>query len=59
LSRIPAICCLSDDFQFSERGVLAHPIAEKRIVVVAAVRGDVLDRVPNVLEIDAIVSHSA
>jgi hypothetical protein len=29
--------CLSDDFQFSERGVLAHPIAEKRIVVVAAV----------------------
>jgi hypothetical protein len=40
-------------------GVLAHPIAEERIVVVAAVREDVLDRVRNVLEIDAIVSHSA
>jgi hypothetical protein len=50
---------LSDDFQCSERGVLAHPVAEEGIVVVAAVRGDVLDGVPNVLEIDAIASHSA
>jgi hypothetical protein len=50
---------LSDDFQFPQRRILAHAIVDERIVVTATVRGDVLECVPDVLKIDAVVFHSA
>ncbi len=49
---------LSDDFQLPERGVLTHAVVDKRVMAATAVRGHIVECVANVLEVDAVVSHS-
>jgi hypothetical protein len=42
---------LPNDFQFSQRGVLAHALVEEGTVVTPAVPSDVLECVADVLQI--------
>ena len=50
---------LADDFELAQCGVLSHALGEERVAPCARVRGDVSESVADMLQIDAVVAHSA
>ena len=50
---------LADDFERAQRGVPSHALGEERVAPCAGVRGDVSESIADMLQIDAVVAHSA
>jgi hypothetical protein len=59
LSLIPAISGLANDLEFPQDRVLPHALCEEWLATSAGVVENVVERIAHVLQVRAIVLHSA